>query len=130
MSTSKSYLTECITRRSFLEKSLGLGALLLAAGSTGGFIVSLAGCSSTPSTSLTAASSVDLAHSHNVTIPGADIDSAPSERSYTSDGPTHQHAITLKKADFEAIKKGQEVTVVSTSTGATPHTHTWRLKKA
>jgi hypothetical protein len=125
MSRNSGFLEEGISRRSFLKKSLGVGVVLLAAGSAGGLIFSVAGCTKSPATAdLTAASSVDLGHSHNITIPGADIDSPPSEKSYTSDGPTHQHAITLKKADFEAIKKGQDVTIVSTYGSTSPSLET------
>jgi len=122
-------MSELITRRSFLKKSFGLGAVLLAA-SAGGTLTSLAGCAKAPSADLTSTSTLDFNHTHKVTIPGADIDSAPSTKTYTSDGPTHTHAITLAKADFQSLKKGGTVTVVSTSTGTTPHTHTWTLKIA
>jgi len=121
---------ESITRRSFLKKGLGFGAVLLAAASAGGALVSLTGCAKPPSADLKVASTTDFNHAHNITIPGADIDSAPSQKTYTSDGATHTHAITLTKSDFQNIKKGNAVTVVSTQTGTTPHAHTWTLKMA
>lgn len=120
-------MSETMTRRSFLKRSLGFGAALLAVGSASSV---LAGCAKAPSADLTVASTTDFNHAHNVTIPGADIDSAPSSKTYTSDGATHTHAITLAKADFQSLKKGGTVTKVSTSTGTTPHTHTWTLKMA
>ena len=122
-------MSEFITRRSFLKKSVGFGAILIAA-SAGGTLTSLAGCAKAPSADLTVASTTDFNHAHNVTVPGADIDSAPSQKTYTSDGATHSHAITLAKADFQNIKKGSAVTVVSSATGTTPHTHTWTLQMA
>ncbi|MBI2832701.1 MAG: hypothetical protein HYX79_10645 [Chloroflexi bacterium] len=119
---------QVITRRTFLKGSLGVGVALLAVQTAGSAILS--GCAAAPSPDITSTSSIDFNHSHNATIPGADIDNAPSEKTYTSDGASHTHAITLKKTDFETIKKGQQVSVVSTATGTTPHTHTFNIMKA
>ncbi|MBI2860136.1 MAG: hypothetical protein HYX91_01355 [Chloroflexi bacterium] len=120
---------ERITRRSFLKKAAGFGIVILVAETAGGAIVSLAGCAK-PAADIVVTSSTDFNHSHNVTIPGADIGSPPASKTYTSDGATHQHAITLVQADFEAVKKGQVVTKTSTAAGTTPHTHTFAIMKA
>ncbi|OGO36996.1 MAG: hypothetical protein A2147_00245 [Chloroflexi bacterium RBG_16_57_8] len=116
-----------ISRRTFLKASLGLGVVAVMVPAAGGL---LAGCAKTVYGDITAASSTDFNHAHNVTIPGADIGATAASKTYTSDGPTHQHAITLVKADFEKLQKGQTVSVTSTATGSTPHTHTWALKTA
>lgn len=121
-------LEETMTRRNFLRGSLGAGLGILIVGTAGR---ALLGCApAAPSADIAVTSSVDFNHSHKVTIPGADIDSAPSQKTYTSDGASHTHDITLTSQQFEAIKKGESVTVTSTATGATPHTHTFTIKKA
>ncbi|MBI4304660.1 MAG: hypothetical protein HY665_10045 [Chloroflexi bacterium] len=128
MSQNINLLRETITRRSFLQKTLIAGLVLIGAKTVG---TVLSGCAAAPPTAdLTITSSTDFNHSHKVTILGADIDRPPAQKTYTSDGASHQHAITLTKANFDAIKKKQEVSVVSTSTGTTPHTHTFAIKIA
>lgn len=121
---------ESITRRTFLKRSLGVGLALVAVQGAGAMLTSLSGCAAPPTADIPVTSSVDFNHSHKVTIPGADVDRPPAEKTYTSDGPTHQHSIKLTKRDFETIKKGGEVSVVSDATGTTPHTHTFVIKKA
>lgn len=130
MSEIKDYLVkgEGITRRSFLKGSLGAGLVLVVAQSAGA--VSLIGCRAAPTADITVTSSLDFNHAHKIIVPGADIDKAPSQMTYTSDGPTHTHAITLTKDNFTAIKKKQQVVVTSTATGTTPHTHTFTIKIA
>ncbi len=120
---------ESITRRSFLKRSLGFGLALVAVQGAGAILTSLYGCAA-PTADITVTSSVDFNHSHKVTIPGADVDRPPAEKKYTSDGATHTHSIILTKSQFETIKKGGEVSVVSDATGTTPHTHTFVIKKA
>ncbi|MDP3878732.1 MAG: hypothetical protein Q8Q07_00290 [Dehalococcoidales bacterium] len=120
---------EGITRRSFLKGTAGIGLVILVAEAAGGALVGLSGCAK-PTADIPVTSSTDFNHAHGVTIPGADIDSAPDSKTYTSDGPTHQHDITLVKADFQAIKQGQAVTKTSTAVGTTPHTHTFTIMKA
>ncbi|GEM_PF-3449724 len=131
MSQQSSPSTEVgFTRRSFLKRSLGVGLSIVAVQSAGGLLTSLSGCAAPPTPDFAVTSSVDFNHSHKVTILGADVDKPPSEKTYTSDGPTHQHSIKLTKQDFETIKKGGEVSKVSDATGTTPHTHTFVIKKA
>lgn len=110
-----------ITRRAFLKGSVGAVLVVAAAGSVGAV---LAACTKATA-DFEVTSSTDFNHSHKVKILGVDVDKPPVEKTITSDGPTHQHAITLTKADFEALKKGQQVTKVSTNTGTTPHGHTF-----
>ncbi len=83
-----------------------------------------------PSPDLTVRSSIAGNHSHQVTIPGADMDS-PADRTYTSlsDGAVpHTHTFTLTKSDFEEIKKGNAVTVTSSPFPGDNHTHTFRFR--
>ena len=116
-------IDETVTRRQFLKAVLGAGAGLLAASA----LSSMAGCAATQD--VTSTSSTDFAHNHRLTIPGADLDSPPEQKTYISDGPTHTHTVILKKADLEAVKKGQPVTVTSSSDGLPPHTHTFNIQK-
>ncbi|MBI4334297.1 MAG: hypothetical protein HY673_23835 [Chloroflexi bacterium] len=122
-------LAESMSRREFLRGSVGAGLVVVAAGAAATSV--LAACAPAPPTAdIRVTSSTDFNHSHNVTVPGADVDSAPSQKTYTSDGASHTHDITLTRANFEAIKKGETVTVTSTATGANQHTHTFAIKKA
>ena len=97
------------------------------------FLVTLfgmvSGCTGSGTPNFTVTSSVDNNHSHNAVISGADVDNPPAQKTITSDGANHTHTITLTKQNYEAIKQGQEVTVTSSSNGATPHTHTFTIKK-
>ncbi len=113
-----------ITRRSFLKGSAGAVLMVIAAGSVGSV---LAACTKA-TVDFEVTSSNVFNHTHKVKILGVDVDKPPAEKTITSDGPTHTHAITLKKADFEALKKGQTVTVLTTATGTTPHTHECIIK--
>ncbi len=119
---------EGITRRAFLQSSVGAGLIVLAAGGAGAALLSCKPAAP-PMPDMTVTSSLDFNHTHNVIIPGADITNAPSSKTYTSDGATHQHAITLTQAQFDQIRDGQTVTVTSTQTGATPHSHTFTIKR-
>ncbi|MBI2830379.1 MAG: hypothetical protein HYX81_04380 [Chloroflexi bacterium] len=116
-----------ITRRTFLKGSAGATLFVLVAGSVGTL---LAACAAKPTADFEVASTTPdpTNHSHKVKVLGADVDKPPAEKSITSDGATHTHAVLLKRADFQALKKGQEITVVSTSNGTTPHTHTFKIK--
>jgi hypothetical protein len=87
------------------------------------------GCAAVGTPDFTITSSIDANHSHKVIISGADIDNPPATKTITSDGASHTHTIVLNKQDYEAIKKGQEISVISSSTGTTPHTHTFKIKK-
>ena len=118
-----------MTRRAFLIRTAGTGMVLLAAGSMSGVLAACTKSAPTADFSIGSTTPDPTNHSHNVKILGADVDSAPAEKVYTTDGATHTHTITLKKADFEAIKKGTEITIVSSSNGTTPHSHTYKLKK-
>jgi hypothetical protein len=120
-------INQAMTRRTFLKASVGLGVAAVVVPAAGGI---LAGCAKVAYGDIAAASSTDFNHAHNVTIPGADIGAAPASKTYTSDGPTHTHVITLTKADFQKLQKKETVTVTSTATGSSPHTHTWALKLA
>ena len=118
-----------LTRRAFLIRTAGASLVLLAAGSMSGV---LAACAKGPATVdfIAASTTPDPTnHSHNVRIMAADVDNPPSEKVYTSDGESHTHNLTLKKADFEAIRKGTEITVVSSANGTPPHGHTFKIKK-
>lgn len=118
-----------ITRRGFLMRTAGAGLVLLAAGGTSGLLAACA--KALPTADFTVASTVPdpTNHSHSVTIIGADVDNPPAEKTYTTTGTPHTHQLTLKQADFAAIMKGQEITVISNSAGTTPHTHTFKIKK-
>jgi hypothetical protein len=83
---------------------------------------------------ITVTSSVSIAHSHQVTISGADIDNPPAGGrtiTTTSYGDyyinSHSHTITLTQQDFQTIKNGGTVTV--TTSVALDHTHTFTIKK-
>ncbi|MBI4296234.1 MAG: hypothetical protein HY667_03840 [Chloroflexi bacterium] len=114
-----------ITRRSFLKGSAGATLFVLAVGSVGTVI---AACAAKPTADFEVTSSVDFNHSHKIRVLGADVDKPPAEKSVTSDGATHTHAVVFKKADFQALRKGQEITLTSSATGTTPHTHTFKIK--
>jgi hypothetical protein len=87
------------------------------------------GCSAATA-DFTVTSSSDLAHTHNVVISGKDVDAPPAaDKILTSDGASHTHKITITPAMYQSVKAGQAVTVISTSDGATPHTHTFTIKK-
>ncbi len=127
MSQSKHSFT--LNRREFLKGGLAALTIVTATAIAG---TALTACSVTPAESsspgdITVTSSMVANHTHNVTIPGADIENAPAEKTYTSDGATHTHTVTLKQADFQNIKNGQEVTVTSSMVGN--HTHTFTVKK-
>ena len=115
-----------ITRRTFLKGSAGAVILVITAGSVGS---ALSACAGPPTKDFTVTSSTDNNHSHKITVIGADVDNPPAEKIYTSDGASHQHTVTLKKADLQAIKKGQEITITSSSAGTTAHTHKFTIKK-
>lgn len=110
----------------------GAAVLLLFAG-----VLNLA-CSSskTPSTSsdITVTSTVTLAHTHQVTIKGTDIDNPPSadKTINTTEYGTagyggHYHTITLTPQDYQTIKDGGTVTV--TTSVVNEHTHDFTIKK-
>lgn len=89
-------------------------------------------CSKSPATGqedITATSSSDVGHSHDVTISGADIENPPAvdDTIDTTYSGGHKHTITLTRQDYESIKNGGEVTVNSSSYGE--HTHTFVIKK-
>ena len=122
-------LEESVTRRDFLRGSLGVGLVIMAVGSAASSI--LAACTpAPPTTDIRVTSSVDANHSHSITIPGADLDSPPPQKTYTSDGASHKHDVTLTRANFDALKNRETVTVTSNATGPTPHTHVFTIKKA
>src|SRR5512145_1900012 len=74
-------------------------------------------------------SSVDFQHSHSVFVPLADLASPPSGgQSYTSNGASHQHVITLSQQQLTDINSGRTVTVVSNADDAA-HTHAWTITK-
>ncbi len=81
----------------------------------------------------TVKSSVDFNHSHDVTIKGADVDNPPANpvtiTSTATGGTPHTHTITLSKADYQSIKDGKTVSVVSSPFPANNHTHTFDIKK-
>jgi hypothetical protein len=87
------------------------------------------GCAAAGTPDFTITSSIDANHSHKVVVSGADVDNPPITKTITSDGANHTHTITLSKQDYEAIKKGQEITLTSSSDGSVPHTHTFKIKK-
>ena len=89
--------------------------------------VSFSCSSSTPDFTVT--SSVDNNHSHKIIISGTDVDKPPDTKIITSDGANHTHTIKLVKQDYQSIKAGQEITLVSSSDGPVPHTHTFKIKK-
>ncbi|MBI2858949.1 MAG: twin-arginine translocation signal domain-containing protein [Chloroflexi bacterium] len=117
-----------ISRRTFLKGAMGTAAAVALVGSAGGLLV---GCKKKEATAdITVTSTLDFNHSHNIIVLGADIDKPPATKTITSDGASHTHDVALAKADYEAIGKGQAVSKVSTSSGTTPHTHTFNIKKA
>ena len=110
----------------------GAVVLLLVAG-----VLNLA-CSSskTPSTSsdITVTSTMTLAHTHQVTLKGTDIDNPPSadKTINTTEYGTagyggHYHTITLTPQDYQTIKDGGTVTV--TTSVVNEHTHDFTIKK-
>ncbi len=115
-----------ISRRSFLKGAAGLAVAVVVVDAAS---LLAAGCKSEKAADLTVTSSTDANHSHKITVLGADIDNPPGEKVITSDGATHTHTVTLTKADYQAIRKGQSVSKVSSATGTTPHTHTFAIKK-
>jgi len=90
-------------------------------------------CSSATTSDFTVASSVDFNHSHDVTIKGADIDNPPANPvtiTSTATGATpHTHTIVLSQADYQSIKDGKTVSIVSSPFPANNHTHTFNIKK-
>ena len=115
-----------ITRRTFLQGSAGAVILIITAGSVGS---ALSACAS-PTKDFAVTSSTVNNHSHKITVVGTDVDKPTSEKTYTSDGTSHQHMVTLKKSDLQAIKKGQEVKITSSSAGPIPHAHEFTIKKS
>ena len=78
---------------------------------------------------ITVTSSIDAGHSHDVTISGADIENPPAadDTIDTTYSGGHRHTITLTRQDYESIKNGDEVTVISSSSGG--HAHTFVIAK-
>jgi hypothetical protein len=115
-------------RREFL---IGLGAVMIALPAASTF----QGCGSNSSsdnaasvTAFSVASSIVFNHSHNVTIPFADLTNPPSGGvTYVSDGDSHQHQIFLTEQQLADISRGRTDTV--TSTVVNNHTHDWTITK-
>lgn len=119
--------TRGITRRTFLKGAVGTGVIILTAEGIGALVTS---CAAAPTADFTVTSSTEFNHSHKITVLGADVDRPPTEKAITSDGATHSHAVTLTRANFQALKKGQEITLTSNQAGTTPHSHTFVIKVA
>ena len=82
----------------------------------------LAGCPSAAAGDLIVTSSVDLGHSHQITILASEIAFAPAEKIITTTvSGAHTHTVTLKTQDFAAIQRGQEITVSSSVADAHGH---------
>jgi hypothetical protein len=117
-------------RRKFL---IGLGIALVA----GPAALSLNGCGKSnndntpaaPANSFSVTSNPDnTGHSHNVAVLLADLTAPPSGGvTYTSDGATHVHQITLTQQQLTEINNGQSDTVRSTVVNN--HSHEWTIKK-
>ena len=116
-------------RRKFL---IGLGIALVA----GPAALSLKGCGKSnndntpaaPANSFSVTSSLVAGHTHNVAILLADLAAPPAGGvTYTSDGATHVHQITLTQQQLADINSGGSDSV--TSTDVSNHTHEWTIKK-
>ena len=84
---------------------------------------------------ITVTSTVTLAHSHQVTISGTDIDNPPSANKTintteygTAGYGGHYHTITLTPQDYQTIKDGG--TVIVTTSVVNGHTHDFTIKKS
>ncbi len=105
------------------------GVLIVMMGVTVTLLAGLA-CG-TGTTDFTVTSSTDLNHSHRVIISGDDLDDPPVQKTLTTTrdgGVPHTHTITLTKQEYEAIKKGQEIAVVSSAFPDNNHTHTFDIQ--
>ena len=78
---------------------------------------------------ITVTSSVDVGHSHQVTISGPDIDNPPTagKTITTTYVDFHSHTITLNQQDYQTIKNGGTVTVTTSEVNG--HTHTFTIKE-
>ena len=89
-------------------------------------------CSNSPAAGqedITAISSVDAGHSHDVTISGADIENPPAANKIinTTYDDGHRHTITLTQQDYQTLKDGGVVTVTDSLVAG--HTHTYAISK-
>ena len=86
------------------------------------------GTSGNGAASFTVTSSNGTGHTHNITIPLADVNTPPdSDKTLpTSSNDYHTHSITLSKGDFESLADGQTVLKTSSSSGG--HTHSFSIK--
>jgi hypothetical protein len=118
-------------RRSYMKTAIALVLVVIMAGTLVGMTFAAAGCTKKAATGdFSVTSSTDSGHSHAATVLGKDVDTPPAQAVYTSTVVGgHSHQITLTKANLDAIRNGQSVSVVSTPAGSNGHTHTWVIKK-
>jgi hypothetical protein len=123
------YIKEAVmNRREFLVNA-GIALLALPAIST------LTGCGKSssdntpvPANSFRVESSLDVGHTHNIDFPLTDFVNPSGSKTYTSDGATHVHTLTLTQQQLTDINNGTTVgPIVSSNVGG--HTHTWTIKK-
>lgn len=113
-------------RREFI---IGLGIALIA----GPAAITLNGCGSShndnaaPADGFSVTSNPDnTGHTHNVTIPFADLTNPSGGKTYTSNG-SHVHQITLTQQQLTDINNGGLESV--TSTVVLNHSHEWTIRK-
>jgi len=71
------------------------------------------------------AGSIANNHGHSLVVPAADV-SAGVEKTYNIQGSSsHNHAVTVTPADFQALSNNQQAVV--TSTNGNNHTHSVTL---
>ena len=76
----------------------------------------------------TVTSQVAANHTHEITIWGTNVDWPPAEGRVVTTTP-YGHEVQLTKQDFQALKKGQQITVTSSADPSDNHTHDFIIKK-
>ena len=105
-----------VTRKVFLTQLTGGGAALLL-GACGG------GSDSAPPPAVCNQFAFTANHGHTLLIPQADLDSTIDKVYSIQGSATHDHLITLTRAQLAQLKAGQAVQVTTDSGGAPAHTH-------
>jgi hypothetical protein len=115
-----STITLTLTRKGFLRQLAG-GGLAMGLGACGGGD----GGDPPPPTAASGCTSVNFSanHGHALTIPRADLDSTTAKTYSIQGAGLHDHLVTLSPAQLAQLKAGQVVSVASTESGLTPHTH-------
>jgi hypothetical protein len=116
-----------LIRRDFLVQALALPAITVL------FARFLSACAKDPSTAVTcskgftATSSSNLNHTHDVTVPLADITAGATKPYTTSVGDGHTHSVTFTAADMAKLAANQAVTEATSLPDPQGHSHTFAI---